>query len=185
MTTEERLAALEAKLQEMSDRQAIFECIKRNSRGNDRFDAELTASSYHEDGLHEVGPNRVLGPGYGAHANAAHGKLFEANLHNVTMHLCDIDGDVAHAESYSLGMFLDKGCETGRVLAGRYIDRLEKRDGEWRIALRRSTVEIALEGKAALPTGALLPGSGYLRGNRDRTDPSYERPLTDEFGCRW
>lgn len=185
MTTEERLAALEAKMQEISDRQAIFECIKRNSRGNDRFDAELTASSYHEDGLHEVGRNRVPGPSYGTHANAAHGKLFEANLHNVTMHLCEIDGDVAHAESYSLGMFLDKGCETGRVLAGRYIDRLEKRDGEWRIALRRSTVEIALEGKAALPTGALLPGSGYLRGNRDRTDPSYERPLTAEFGCRW
>jgi hypothetical protein len=185
MTIEDRLAALEAKMQEMTDRQAIFDCIKRNSRGNDRFDAELTAGSYHDDGLHEVGQNRVPGPGYGAHANAAHGKLFDANLHNVTMHMCEVDGDVAHAESYSLGMFLDKGAETGRVLAGRYIDRLEKRDGEWRIVLRRSTVEIALEGKATLPTGALLPGSGYLRGNRDRTDPSYERPLSPESGGRW
>lgn len=185
MTTEERLAALESQMQEMADRQAIFECIKRNARGNDRFDADLTANSYHVDGLHEVGENRVPGPGYGAHANAAHGKLFDANLHNVTMHMCDIDGDVAHAESYSLGMFLDKGGETGRVLAGRYIDRLEKRDGQWRIVLRRSTVEIALEGRAALPTGALLPGSGYLRGNRDRTDPSYERPLGAHSGGRW
>jgi hypothetical protein len=185
MTIEDRLAALEAKMQEMTDRQAIFDCIKRNSRGNDRFDAELTAGSYHDDGLHEVGQNRVPGPGYGAHANAAHGKLFDANLHNVTMHMCEVDGDVAHAESYSLGMFLDKGAETGRVLAGRYIDRLEKRDGEWRIVLRRSTVEIALEGKATLPTGALLPGSGYLRGNRDRSDPSYERPLSPDSGGRW
>lgn len=185
MTTEERLAALEEQMQDMADRQAIFECIKRNARGNDRFDADLTANSYHDDGLHEVGENRVPGPGYGAHANAAHGKLFDANLHNVTMHMCEIDGDVAHAESYSLGMFLDKGGETGRVLAGRYIDRLEKRNGEWRIVLRRSTVEIALKGRAALPTGALLPGSGYLRGNRDRTDPSYERPLAAHSGGRW
>lgn len=167
------------------DRQAIFDCIKRNSRGNDRFDADLTASSYHADGLHEVGENRVPGPGYGAHANQAHGRLFDANLHNVTMHLCEIDGDVAHAESYSLGMFLDKGAETGRVLAGRYIDRLERRDGEWRIVLRRSTVEVALEGKATLPGGKPLPGSGYLRGNRDHTDPSYDRPLSPDSGGRW
>ena len=185
MTDNDRLTALETQMQELLDRQAIFDCIKRNARGNDRFDAAMTASSYHDDGLHEVGQNRVAGPGYGAHANAAHGKLFDANLHNVTMHTCEIDGDIAHAESYSLGMFLDKGGETGRVLAGRYIDRLEKRDGEWRIVLRRSTVEIALEGKATLPTGAPLPGSGYLRGNRDRTDPSYERPLGGDSGGRW
>jgi hypothetical protein len=185
MDNDERLAALEAKMEELLDRQAIFECIKRNARGNDRFDKDLVTASYHSDGLHEVGANRVPGPAYGEHANQAHGKLFDATLHNVTMHSCEIDGDVAHAESYSLGMFLDKGGETGRVLAGRYIDRLEKRDGEWRIVLRRSTVEVALEGRAALPTGALLPGSGYLRGSRDRADPSYERPLTAESGERW
>ena len=62
MSTEDRLSALEAKMQDMLDRQAIFDCIKRNSRGNDRFDMEMVASSYHSDGLHEVGQNRVPGP---------------------------------------------------------------------------------------------------------------------------
>jgi hypothetical protein len=185
MSSDGRLAALEAKVQELMDRQAIFDCIKRNSRGNDRFDVDLVTSSYQSDGLHELGAKHISGREYGEHANKAHGLLFDANLHNVTMHSCEIDGDVAHAESYSLGIFLDKGGETGRILAGRYIDRLEKRDGEWRIALRRATVEIALEGKAALPNGVPLPGSGYLRGNRDRTDPSYERPLSTESGGRW
>lgn len=111
--------------------------------------------------------------------------LFDANLHSVAMHVCELDGDVAHAESYCLGIFLDKGAETGRVLAGRYIDRLEKRDGVWRIALRRATVEVAIEGRATLPNGALLPGSDYLKGRRDRTDPSYARPLTLEGGDQW
>lgn len=185
MSTEDRLSALEAKMQDMLDRQAIFDCIKRNSRGNDRFDMEMVTSSYHSDGLHEVGQNRVPGPQYGEHANSAHSILFDANLHNITMHTCEIVGDVAHAESYSVGLFLDKGGETGRVLAGRYIDRLERRDGEWRIALRRSTVEVALEGKAALPNGVPLQGSGYLRGSRDRNDPAYERPLSTESGGRW
>ena len=45
MNIEQRLAALEAQMQEAADRQAIFDCIKRNSRGNDRFDVELVTSS--------------------------------------------------------------------------------------------------------------------------------------------
>lgn len=185
MDTEARLAALEAKLQELMDRQAIFDCIKRNSRGNDRFDVELITSSYHPDGVHELGRKQISGRQYGEHANSAHRALFDANLHNVTMHTCEIDGDVAHAESYSLGVFLDKGAESGRMLAGRYLDRLERRDGEWRIVLRRATVEIAIEGRATLPTGSTLPGSGYLKGSRDRSDPSYARPLTIDDGERW
>jgi len=185
MNTEDRLAALEAKLQELMDRQAILDCIRRNSRGNDRFDVELITSSYHPDGVHELGRHQISGREYGEHANKAHRALFDANLHNITTHSCEIDGDVAHAESYSLGVFLDKGGETGRMLAGRYLDRLEKRDGEWRIVLRRATVEIAIEGKATLPTGSTLPGSGYLKGERDRSDPSYARPLTIDEDHRW
>lgn len=185
MSIDERLALLEAQMQELLDRQAIFDCIKRSSRGNDRFDVELVASSFHPDAIHENGRKQVEAHTYGEHANAAHGMLFDANLHNVTTHLCEIDGDVAHTESYSLGIFLDKGAETGRMLAGRYIDRLERRDGEWRIALRRVTVEIAIEGKAMLPGGVPLPGSDYLKGHRDRTDLSYARPLTLKGGDQW
>jgi hypothetical protein len=185
MNTEDRIAALEAQMQELRDRQAIFECIKRNSRGNDRFDVELVTSGYHPDGIHELGQQQISGREYGEHANHAHGALFAANLHNVTMHMCEIVGDVAHAESYNIGVFLDSGGETGRVLAGRYLDRLEKRDGEWRIVLRRATVEVAMEGKAILPNGSRLPGSGYLKGSRNRSDPSYERPLTTASGERW
>jgi hypothetical protein len=185
MSSEDRLAALEAKVQHLMDREAIFDCIKRNSRGNDRFDAELIVSTYHPDGVHELGENRISGREYGDHANHAHAAIAEVNLHNVTLHNCEIEGDVAHAESYVIGLFADKGAETSRMLAGRYIDRLEKRDGEWRIVLRRATVEVAMEGKAILPNGKTPPGSGYLKGNRNRADPSYERPLTTNSGERW
>src|SRR5262245_47686454 len=89
---DERLAALEAKVQELVDRQAIFDCIKRNSRGNDRFDVELVTSSYHPDAIHELGLKQISGREYGEHANNSHRKLFEATLHNVTMHTCQIDG---------------------------------------------------------------------------------------------
>lgn len=182
---EERLAALEAQMRDMQDRQAIHECIKRTSRGNDRFDIDLIVGSYHDDGVHELGQKQISGRDYGEHANHAHRAIAETNLHNVTMHLCEIDSDVAHAESYVIGLFADPGGETSRILAGRYIDRLERRDGEWKIALRRATVEVALEGRAFLPNGQTPPGSGYLKGNRDKTDPSYQRPLTTDGGGRW
>ena len=185
MTTEQRLAALEAQMRELLDRQAILECLKRNSRGNDRFDVDLVTSSYHADGVHELGEKQISGREYGEHANHAHAALFDSTMHNVAMHTCEIDGDVAHAESYNTGVFLDKGGETGRILAGRYIDRLEKRDGEWRIVLRRATVEVAIEGKATLPNGALLPGSRYLKGSRHCGDPAFERPLSLDSGERW
>ena len=185
MSTEERLAALEAKVQYLTDRQEILDCLTRTSRGNDRFDKELIVGGYYEDGWHELGEKLIRGSDYGEHANHAHAAISEASLHNVTMHSCDIDGDVAHCESYVIGLFLDKGGEASHMLAGRYIDRLEKRDGKWGIVLRRATVEVAMEGKATLINGASLPGSGYLKGNRDRSDPSYERPLTGDGGGRW
>jgi len=185
MTSEDRLQELERKLQYLADRQEILDCVIRNSRGNDRFDAQLVSSSYHPDAWHELGHQRIPGREYGEHANAAHSAICDVNLHNVTMQSCEIDGDVAHAESYVIGLFADKGAENSRMLAGRYLDRLERRDGTWRIALRRATVEVVMEGKAILPNGKIPPGTGYLKGNRDKSDPSYQRPLTSEGGECW
>ena len=185
MTSEQRIAELETKLQYLMDRQDIYDCITSTSRGNDRFDKELIVGAYHPDAIHELGENKISGSDYGDHACHAHAAMCEVNLHNVTMHRCDIDGDVAHCESYVLGMFLDNGCETSRLLAGRYIDMLERRDGKWGIVLRRATVEVPLAGSARLPNQSFVPGSRYLKGNRDRSDPSYERPLSCDSGARW
>jgi len=183
--SEDRLAQLERKVQDLTDRQEIYDCLVRTSRGNDRFDEDLIVGSYHPDGLHELGANLIPGPEYGDYANKGHLAICDVNMHAVTMHSCDIDGDVAHAESYVIGLFADKGAETSRMLAGRYLDLLEKRDGEWRIALRRTTVEVVMEGVAKLPNGQTPPGTGYVKGSRDRSDLSYHRPLTTEGGERW
>jgi hypothetical protein len=185
MSDNDRLAELERKVRRLTDRQEILDCIVRNSRGNDRFDTELVASSYHPDGFHEIGDRAIPGPKYGEHANQAHGAMCERNLHHVTMHSCEIDGDVAHAESYVIGLFLDKGCESARILSGRYIDRLERRDGEWRIVVRRSTVEVILEGASAMLNAPAFRDGGYLKGSRDKSDLAYVRPLTLEGGERW
>ena len=183
MSNDDRLAALERKLHYLQDRQEILDCIVRNARGNDRLDAELTSSSYHPDGFHELGRNAIAAPEYGEFANHAHAAMCEQALHHVTMHSCEIDGNTAHAETYVLGLFLDKGAKTSRMSSGRYIDRLEKRGGAWRITIRRTTAEVVMEGSAVMVEG--LRKAGYLKGSRDRNDLSYVRPLGLEKGQRW
>lgn len=185
MDTDNRLVRLERQLQYLTDRQEILDCIARNSRGNDRFDWELTSSSYHEAGFPVLGPAQSPASKYGEQTIGGYAYGCEAGMHHITTHSCEIEGDTAHAESYVIGLFVEQGGQTARLSAGRYIDRLEKRDGQWRIALRRATIEIQLEGTARMPNGAALPGSGYFKGSRDKSDPSYERPLTIGTGARW
>ena len=46
-------------------------------------------------------------------------------------------------------------------------------------------IPLVMEGQARLPNGQTPPGTGYMKGSRDRSDPSYDRPLTTEGGERW
>jgi hypothetical protein len=65
--------------------------------------------------------------------------------------------------------------EVSDIAGGRYLDRLERRDGEWRIAARRVIVEwcCVVDGAGAL----FGPQSGFPAARWDRADISYDRPL--------
>jgi len=186
MDTEQRLAQLERQLQYLTDRTAILDCIARNARGCDRHDSALLASSYHDDGTDEHGYAVNPGRRYPEYANQAHTAGSLHNMHNITTHTCEIDGNVAHCESYVIGLFLNTDGKTGRLIAGRYVDRLERRQGQWKIALRRSTVEVLMTGDASILSSPLFTKMGYVRGTRDKADVSYQRPLTlEETPDRW
>lgn len=179
---EARLEALEKEMRHLKDRQEILDVVAMHARGCDRFDNDLLSAVYHEGGFDEHGFAVNPGPEYHVWANAQHTRGSFANLHHITTHTVDIDGDVAHAESYVIGTFLNKDNATGRILTGRYIDRLERRDGKWGIMFRRSTVEVALEADATFITNEGFAKLGYLKGMRDKRDLSYHRPLTMEDG---
>ena len=150
MTMETELENLRRDVQELKDRAAILDCIATHARGCDRHDVALLSSTYHDDGIDEHGTATIPGPEYAAWANAAHAATSDAHLHNVTTHTCEIDGDDAHAESYVLVALLGKDHKTATMMCGRYIDRLERRDAAWKIAVRRSTVELAFTADASL-----------------------------------
>jgi len=47
----------------------------------------------------------------------------------------------------------------------------------WRNVLRPANVEITMESGAILANGGGVIGKGYVKGSRDRSDPSYEHTL--------
>ncbi|CAI7979951.1 SnoaL-like domain-containing protein [Frankia sp. Hr75.2] len=175
MSIEDELKELRRELRYVTDRIAILDCVMKQSRGHDRHDIELMTSVYHDDGVDEHGPVVKLGPEYGEYANQAHSSVFIDHLHNITTHTCEIDGDRAHCESYVVGAMRSRDGKSVHLFGGRYLDRVERRGGEWKIALRRCTLEWTMNGDTSLLSSGVF--AGFIRGTRDKNDPSYARPL--------
>jgi hypothetical protein len=173
------MAMNSARLELLLDRQDILDCLIRFSRGMDRFDREIFLSAFHSDAVIAAG-DFVGGPEQLYEwASALHEQGQTSTHHNLLNHTCDIDGDVAHTETYYLFTGRNRD-ETNWIAGGRYIDRLERRDGSWRIALRCN----AIEWSGMIPT---LPipfaevSDVHLNGapSRSKDDLSYRRPLTN------
>ena len=175
MDMKEELAHLRKEVRYLRDRQDILDVIVRESRGRDRHDEAMIASCYWPDGADEHGPVPFPATEYPAIANKGHAGACSVNQHNLANHSCEIDGNSAYCETYVVGTMLSHDEQTCTIAAGRYMDQLEKRGGEWRILWRRSTVETALQGDASWLHEP--PVKGFLRGTRDRTDLSYNRPV--------
>ena len=170
----------EARLEQLLDRQDILDCLIRFCRGMDRFDREVFLSAFHTDAIVAAGPF-VGGPeALYDWASKLHEQGQSATHHNMLNHSCDLDGDVAHTETYYLFVGRNRD-DTNWIAGGRYIDRLERRDGSWKIALRTN----AIEWSGMVPTlpipFAEVPDI-HVNGAplRSKEDPSYRRPLTNK-----
>lgn len=166
------------------DRQDILDCLTRFSRGMDRFDRELFLSAFHPDATIAAGPF-VGGPGaLYDWAAALHNAGQVSTHHNLLNHTCDIDGETAHAETYYLFVGRNRD-ETNWLTGGRYIDRLEKRDGQWKIALRTNVVEWSgMAPCLPLPFSDVPDVHANGAPSRSRADPSYARPLINRRAPR-
>ncbi len=161
----------EIAVQELVDRTAIQETVLRYCRGVDRADAELLASAYHPDAVDEHGiahfEGDAIAPGIIELVSGS-----RVSLHQITNQTVDLQGvGRAACESYfTAWQSMEHDGEERMLLAlGRYIDRFEKRDGDWRIAHRLVIVEHA----QLLPAGGSFPPTSPGLGRRDRQDPSY------------
>jgi ketosteroid isomerase-like protein len=158
-------------IEELLDRQAVVDCLYRYARGVDRLDDELVHSAFHSDGVHHAGGKRRSVSEFLAWYR---GKPREASAqHYVTNDTVQLDGDLAHSESYFLATSRRDDGRL-RMSGGRYLDRLERRDGAWRIAVRFVIGEWA---QVADVTEVERTAKHDPRAMRDRSDRSYDRPL--------
>lgn len=186
MTTEAKIDEILETVRYLKDRQDILDCIQRESRGRDRQDSEGIAACWWPEGVDEHGAFIHRMPDYPERANLGHRMNFHMTSHNITNHLCEIRGDTAYCESYVVGglRWLDK--DTTSIAFGRYLDQLEKRNGEWRMLTRRCTIEMTADADGSwLHSDAI---KGFLKPQWSREDPSYERPIVakpKDEGLRW
>lgn len=163
-----------AGLRVLQDKMAIFECVNRYTRGIDRHDSEMIASVFHRDAVDNHGDFLGSVDEYIEWVNSGHSQTAEAHMHNVTSHTSEIDGNTAHAETYVIVVLRGPDGDPVRISGGRYLDRLEKRDGEWKIQVRR----VVMDWRGRLDGGPWIRNRrGYPMGTWDKDDMSYMRPL--------
>ncbi|MBH0122625.1 nuclear transport factor 2 family protein [Rhodococcus sp. CX] len=185
-----------ATLQLVYDRQQIIEVLHRYARAIDRCDIKLLESVYHEDATDAHGSFDGNAHEFAAFMVPRLAEQTTYSIHHVTNELVEVDGDRAIAESCLLGYhripggrdsvarffgdeYADRAEADGTLegeheylTGGRYLDKLLRRDGVWRIWRRRITVEW----NQCQPSRMVIEGgrSKYnLPGSRDLGDPSY------------
>lgn len=170
-----QVATLTQELGYLRDRQAIFDCLKRYTRGADRHDVELIKSAFWPDASISYG-KPISVEEFAKWGNSLHAAKYVQNQHHITGQTVDIQGNIAHVESYVIYFLLSGEHTTGTntIGSGRYVEQYEKRNGEWRIKIREYIPDVLFEGTTPID---MCPRELGCLGKRDHTDISYMRPL--------
>lgn len=142
MNLEDRIKALESKVQELADREAIRELRNRYHEYINDAKFSAIAGLFTEDGEIAFGHlgdahgteqiNRFfsgLNPERPASADGTHARLYRVKqfIHN---HVVEVHGDHATGFAYLEAKPVYKG--ESYVVAARYDDEYERRDGKWK-----------------------------------------------------
>jgi ketosteroid isomerase-like protein len=168
----------------MADELAISRVIYRCSMASDRCDQAAMASAYHSDGIEEHGSHFAgLGADFAAWI-VSQSEVFTAGVHHVTTIHVMRSGDVAVAESTTFGLVR---LNTGQVSwsSGRYLDRLERRNGLWKIAHRRFVRDLPLPVPARQRRTDGDAASAISHSSRSPSDPSYALFAAARAGMAW
>ncbi len=145
----------------------------RYCRSCDRMDFELMRSCFHPDATTQYG---FFGGSVDEFIASAKQQMphFVGTTHNTGNQIVEVHGDTAWAEHYTVATHRlaadEVGPERDFVTSVRYIDRLECRDGDWRIAHR----DLILDWMRSDPVVTIEPRPDVQPGKRDRSDASYK-----------
>lgn len=164
----------QANLRALLDRQAITDVLNRYARACDRADETLLRSCFHADSRHRHG---VFDGSSADFCTFAMKIILGTRLekHLITNVMIDLDGDTATSECHYLAYHRQPDAQTGGDVdyfnGGRFIDRFERRSGEWRIAERLGLIDYEAFHPVTERSVANLPPS--QRSQRVPGDPLY------------
>lgn len=127
--------------EDAAHRAAIAEVLATHSRGIDRNDPVILKTAYWPDA--EVDYGSFNGPAhvFGDLVGPALQGTYELTQHLLGQTFYSIEGDKAVTESYVYARHLLHGAEEELNFAGRYLDQLELREGQWKIAHRKVVMD--------------------------------------------
>ena len=162
----------EAALRLMLDKQEIHEVMMRYCRAIDRMDEELLRSVYHPDAIDNHGLFNGAAADFIPWCMKQLGEAYIATQHVVSNELIEVQGDKAYCEFYFVAhhRYERKGEPRSMAAGGRYVDRFERRQGQWRIAERTVVVDWQRVDRVHEPDGSTLTW-----GRRSREDLAYRR----------
>jgi len=174
----------------LADREAIREVMARYARGVDRADWDLVRSTYHHDAYDDHGDYKGNIDGFIAFATQRTGGTTQC-MHFLGQSMIEFGGeDVAVVETHfmtahTLGPKAQKEYAAGDgskpvqlTSYGRYADRMERRDGVWRIARRF----VIFEATRTYCEDAPPIKPEWAQQRRDKEDPIFQ--LRREAGIR-
>lgn len=161
------------RIEEYMARQDICQLSYRYSRGLDRLDRELLLSVFHPDAWCEYGifdGEHIEFVDFAINALKGH----DANQHFVGNILVDVEGEEAFGEVYFQAYHKITGDNGSQdmIISGRYLDRYENRDGDWKFSYRSERVDWARTTESRDSYFDLAPDC--LRGGR-QDDAVYRR----------
>jgi hypothetical protein len=161
-------------LHELADREAIRECLYRYARGVDRLDADMVRSAYWPDAIDTHLDFKGNAEEFIAWAFPRM-QTMDQTMHMIGNVLMTIRGNRADVESYFYG-YHRVAVEDRRldvIGSGRYLDRFERREDEWRIAERLVMTDWFREYPDSADWANGLFGQRIDLGGRYPGDPSY------------
>jgi SnoaL-like domain len=158
----------------LEDRFACVDLVYRLARAIDRCDEALMRAAFWPDATDDHG---IF---VGSAADFVDWVLpllqtMERTHHFIGNMLFEVAGDHAAGESYFVAHHAlrnDRGELMHTIAAGRYLDRFERRAGEWRIARRLAAYDWN-EARPSTDAWIREPSGAWTFGARGEADPSY------------
>jgi hypothetical protein len=158
----------------LADIEAIRAVAQRYCHGVDRLDGECMKSAYWPDAIDDHGVFVGNAWEFVDHCMASHTR-WRSTMHCIYNHMVDLDADgvSARGELYNVSHLFRADSPVLETWYGRYLDRYERRDGQWRIAHRvcvhegttsNTVTPMAIAADTFRPGSFDRPSSGRLIG---------------------